>query len=162
MAKGAGKFVFEYLKNGTVSDANVDASASAQNFDYTATSRFTLQRLNFVMVDGGAGYGEFGGLGAALTNGLKFQVLSGSTVLEDFGTDDVPIKTNEDFGALAGVDNIIHPAAGDDSHPVRWTIAKAGKPMLIEKDQIIRMIVNDDLSDLSKFRVMIQGVEGDL
>lgn len=157
--RSAGKFVYEFLKNGASADLNIDGSTPV-NFTYTvpASKTLILARFNFALVDGSMTYGKFGGL-TALTNGLKLEILDtdGSTQLLDF-TGGLNIKTNEDFACLAGVDAIAEPAAGDDFMPIRFTVNKAGAPMLVHEGQVIRLVVQDNLSALSHFRCMVQGI----
>jgi hypothetical protein len=165
---GIMEFVFKYLADSDVVDMSASSDTS-KTFEYTvpAGKNFYLQRVNFVIVDGSITPAKFGGL-SALTNGLKIQVLSsaGAEVI-DF-TDGQNIKTNSDFALLAGVDSIIRPAAGDDMFPVRWTIDKAGD-LKAEKGNFImgplsvfRITVQDDLSGITLFKAMIQGVTEDV
>ncbi len=158
--------VFEYLtrlSDGAV-DMDVDGSAAVQNFDYvvpagTQYKQFSAVRINFGLVDGAIRWGQFGGLGSALGNGLLIQALhEDGTVLQDFGTTANPITTNENFANLAGVDNIIVPAAGDDAIPIRWTIERSGNKMTLLPNWRFRIVVRDNLTGLSFFRAMIQGV----
>ena len=147
-----------------VTEMNVDGSGTAQNFDYkvpagTVYKRFLFSRLNIGIVDGGIGWGEFAGLGALLTNGLLLQILDDqSVVLQDFGTTADPIKANENFIDLAGADAIAVPAAGDDAFPVRFSIFKSGNMMTLLPNYSVRLVVQDDLTDLSHFHAMVQGI----
>lgn len=158
MPKRADDFIFKWLKNGSTVDMNVDASSTI-TYQYTVPASKTvyLQRVNVSLVDGSMTYGKFGGL-TALTNGIKVEVLdsAGGTLVDFF--DGETIKANEDFAPLAGVDAIAEPAAGDDFMPVRWTISKAGDSLRLIEGDVIRFTLQDDLSDLSYFRAMIQGV----
>lgn len=121
------------------------------------TGSLIIARLNFSIVDAGIGYGEFGGLTTALTNGLLLAVYDSSdTLLLDF-LDGAPIKTNEQFAELAGVDAASIPAAGDDAFPIRFTIARTGKYLLLENNNYIQMTVRDNLTGLSHFQCMAQG-----
>ena len=105
---------------------------------------------------GGCKYGSFGGL-AALTNGCLFSIHDADdTQLIDL-LDGEPLKANEDWGALAGADNVAQAASGDDSFPVRFTMAKSGEEMTLSPGQIVKFTVRDDLRNLTKFRIMVQG-----
>lgn len=157
-------FLFEFLRNPLDDDHDmvVNGASVPVNFQYLVPSGKTAQisRLNFQIIDGGIGYNEFGGLGSVLTNGLLIKVLDtdGTTVLIDF-MDGETIKSNEDFNALAGVDTVTTPAAGDDQLAIRWTIARAndGGSMTLHEGQILRVTVQDDISALTKFQIMVQG-----
>lgn len=155
MPRNANDFVYEFLKNST----SVEMGTVAGTFSYTvpASKTFQLSRMNFSMVDGAMQYGKFGGM-TALTNGIKVEVIdsTGGTLI-DF-TGGVPLKSNEDFACLAGVDAIAEPTAGDDFMPVRFTIAKAGDEMRLSEGNVIQVVTQDDLSALSHFRCMVQGI----
>ncbi len=158
--------VYEYLRNLSTESAemNVDGDPTPINFDWvvpagTKYKFFVLTRLNFSLIDGAIRWGQFGGLGSALTNGLLIQAIhQDGTVLQHFGTDRNPIKANEHFANLSGVDNIVAPAAGDDALPVRFTVARSGNKMTLYPDWRIRIVVQDDIDGLSFFRVMVQGI----
>lgn len=158
--------VYEMLKrisDGTVA-MNIDGSGGAVNFDYivpagTIYKQFLFSRINLVIVDGGIRWGRFGGLATALTNGLLIQALDDNNVIQQHFTTDVhPIQTNEDFGGLAGVDNVIRLAAGDDAMPVRFSIFKSGNLMTLLPNWRVRVVVQDDLTGISHLDGIVQGV----
>ena len=160
MPSPPGNFCYVFLSNSTGSvDMAVDGSTPV-TFTYTVPDgkKLQLSRFNMSIVDGGMGYGEFAGLGSALSNGLTLKVHSplGAEML-DF-TNGQNLKTNEDFCNLAGVDAIAEPTAGDDFFPVRFTVSKAGDFMVLKSGYEIRSIVSDNLSAVTKFRIMVQGV----
>lgn len=148
--------------DGTI-DMNVDGSAAAINFDYvvpagTVYNEFMFSRINIVIVDGNIRWGRFAGLAAALTNGLLIQALDDNDVIQQHFTTDVhPIRTNEDFGGLSGVDNVIRLAAGDDAIPIRFSIFKSGGLMTLLPNWRVRVIVQDDLSEISHMDGIVQG-----
>jgi len=148
--------VFEFLKDG----ATTDMGTTAGTYSYTvpAGKDFYLQRVNVTMIDGTVTILKFGGENA-LTNGCLFQVRdAGGTVLQHFGTDDVPIKRNIDFAALAGPDVPVEPAAGDDAFIVRWTVAKAGEPVRISAGDSFNFISQDSLAGITEMNIMVQGI----
>ena len=158
------RHVFQYFKtSGGSAEMDVDGSSNAIAFKVTSPPRGGIRpvRVNFVIVDGGIGFGEFAGLNAALSNGLEIKWFdSGDTELLDF-TDGLNIKTNEEFGALSGADAVVQPAAGDDSFPVRWTIAKSGLVPKMGAGDYLQITVQDDLTAITKMRAMLQGYIGD-
>lgn len=155
-----GQYFFRFFRDSAASnDMAVDGSSTAVPYTVVCpqTGAVELVRINAVIVDGGIKYGEFGGMGAALTNGLEIKAFSvDDTEVFDF-LDGETIKTNEDWGALAGVDNVSFPAAGDDSFPVRWTIAKSGASVQLTPGDYLRVLIQDDLTGLTKFTMMAQG-----
>ncbi len=158
-------FVYTYLVDpaGSV-DMNIDGSVAAVNFDYvvpagTIYKNFMFARINIVMVDTAIRWGQFGGLGGALNNGLLFQAIDNVGVIQqNFGGDQHAITTNEDFAALAGVDSIIAPAAGSDALPIRFSVFKAGNKMTLFPNWRIRVVVQDNLTGLAHFHMMVQGI----
>jgi hypothetical protein len=139
-------------------DTDSDIVSSIFEYQVPAGFNFKFSRINITMLDGAMRPGQFGGLGAALTNGCLFQIVDvGGAEVLDF-TDGVPITFNAEFALLAGVDTIIAPAAGDDWLPIRFTVAKAGAPMLLPPGFRIRWTNRDDVSGLTTFRMMVQGL----
>jgi hypothetical protein len=143
---------------------NIDGSGGAVNFDYavpagTIYKQFSFSRINFVIVDGNIRWGQFAGLGAALANGLLLQILDDEDVVQQhFSTDVHPLRTNEDFSGLTGVDNIIRLAAGDDAIPVRFSIFKSGNMMTMLPNWRVRVVVQDNLSGITHMDGLVQGV----
>ena len=157
--------LFEFLRLGGTSsgskEMNIVATASgAKVFSYVALERITIHRLNFTLIDGAIKYGQFLGIASALSNGIKAQHRRASgAILKDF-LDGETITKTEHFGWLAGTDAIKEPGAGDDSYPVRWTMAKSGEPMEMEAGTDIAIIIQDDLSTVAEMSCMIQGHTG--
>jgi hypothetical protein len=155
-------FLFKYLRNSSDSaDMTVNGSSVPVAFEYTVPSGKTAEiyRLNFQITDGGIGWGEFAGLGTALGNGLKIEVIgTDDAVIIDFLNGET-ITVNENFNALAGVDAVSSVAAGDDHMPIRWTVARAngGDPLQLEEGQTFRITVQDNLTEVAFFECMVQG-----
>lgn len=140
-------------------DTDSDVTPSVFEYQVPAGKTFKHERINFEIVDGSIAPNSFGGVAGPLTNGCLFEIIDddGSTQLLDF-TGGLPIARNADFSLLAGVDTVITPAAGDDHLPIRFTVAKAGAPMLLTVGQRIRWTNRDDISGITVFRAMVQGV----
>lgn len=167
-AKTPDEYVYEYLRrisgpasaSGNLYDMDTDSDLQNSVFEYQVPTNqtFRLARVNFELVDGAMQVNRFGGINT-LASGCLFRIVNvgGSVTLLDF-TNGVPIQRNADFAPLAGVDSVIEPAAGDDMLPVRFSIFKAGAPMLIAGGQRVQWTNRDDLSGLTVFRAMVQGV----
>jgi len=155
------RHLYRYFANASSIEMDVDGNSNPVAFTMTndspANLKLNVERINFSIVDGGMGYGEFGGLGAILSAGLAVAWYDENDVeLLDY-TDGQPIVANEDFSLLAGVDAFAEPAAGDDFLPIRWTLGKSGRRPVMHPGDYIQILVQDDLSDLSKFRAQAQG-----
>ncbi len=84
--------------------------------------------------------------------------IDGTTILQHFGTDIVPLTSTASFSNLAGVDAVFAGAAGPNILPIRWTIEKSGNKMTMYPDQIFRCVVQDDLTPATAIYMMVQGV----
>jgi hypothetical protein len=119
-----------------------------------------ISRVCFLIQDTNCNIGKFGGL-AALTNGLKVESYNDQGVLDVDFLDGETIKTNEEFDLLSGADVIgIDNTKAVDAVPVRWTVEKgtSGAPLLLLPGSILRVTIQDDLSGITNFRAMTQGV----
>ena len=119
-----------------------------------------VRRFNLKLTDGGITPSKFGGL-AALAKGILVQaVSSGSTLMIDF-TDGQNVKTNSDWGFLAGTDVSYNIVAGDDGLNVRWTLAKSGAMMFLSANETFRVGVQETMLGITDWKIMIQGIIGD-
>lgn len=152
-------FKYTHLLNVASRDMNVNGSVTPVIFKYTvpADKAFLLTRLNLVIEDNSVDPSNFGGI-AELTTGVEIVVHNTAhDVLADF-TDGFPIKTNKEFGIMAGTDSVIQTGVGDDALLVRFSMNKAGAIMILEAGDHVEMTINDDLSSVSKFYGMVQGL----
>lgn len=162
------RFIYKFLSRvsgpqaASTNDVDLNTASSLATpsvFEYQASGRVRIRRINFEMVDSGIQNQRFAGL-AGLANGCLLEVVDddGATQILDF-LDGNPIIMNGDFAPLSGVDSVpFTVGAGDDAMPVRFTIGKAGAAMLLTNSQIIRWTNQDDLSAITRFRGMVQGV----
>ncbi len=164
-------FIYKHLRwesgplaeSGREYDLNTDSSLSeATIFEYEVPEGQTvdLTRLNFIITGWGAIHpNNFAGIEGGLTNGSLLQIVDiDSNVLLDFN-DGVPIKTNDQFAKLSGVDSVaIDVGNGDDWFPIRFTVRKAGKKMRLTEGQRVRWTNLDDLKSIKRFQIMAQGV----
>lgn len=143
---------------------NVEGSSSAPRvFEVTPASSKSdmvlhLARINFKIVAFGMRWEFFAGQ-AELANGIKIeQVRPNDPPALDF-TAQHPIKNNADWSLFAGVDAKLESILGsDDLLTVRWTVAKAGMPLALAPREVVRITIADDLSGLTCFEAMAQGV----
>jgi len=152
------KHIYKFLSNGTVVEMNVDGAASTTTFKYTATGDSVIIRINVLLMDTATAPSKFGGI-ASLTTGVLLGIFdSDGTQVLDF-CDGQPIKTNADWGLLAGTDSNVDAGAGEDAASIRWTIAKSGSPGWLPKDYYIAFTIQDDLEAIGSFRAMVQGIK---
>lgn len=156
-------FVFKFLRTSADSDnMAVDGSSTSVAFRYTvpANKVFELWRINWHLIDSSIRADGFGGL-PPRTNGLLLRILKSDESLELDFTDGEGLKRHVDFALLAGVDvNTDTSGVGgaEDNVSIRWTVANAGRAMLLTAGQHIECTVQDDLSGLTAFHGMVQGI----
>ena len=158
------KLLFKHLElNQDPTMAALGTAIAPLNFDFTvpAGKVFETERLMVTCVDDAieqiTGFFTL----SALTNGLLIQVIDGdgSTVLQHFGTDVLPIRRHEDFAALAGNDISESSSLGNAARfGIRWTISAAGSTMILYEGQTFRVVVQDDLSSLTQLTGVVQGL----
>lgn len=165
----ADRFIYKHIllisgpQSASGNDYDLDTNSSLGNpsiFEYQVPAFTTIDfsRCNFFITDGAITPNKFGGV-SALANGCLFQIIDddGTGILLDF-FDGVPIKTNDQFAKIAGVDTVATFAAGDDFFPIRFTMQRAGKKMRLTAGQRIRWTNRDNLSTITRFQFMVQGV----
>lgn len=168
VAKDPGDFAYKYLRrvSGPAAATDIDmitnsslGDPSVFEYEVPVAQQLELRRVNFEFIDGGMQNQRFAGLASALTNGCLFEIIDndGNTQLLDF-LDGPPITMNADFQPIAGVDSPLEATAGDDALPIRFTIGRAGATMLLVTGQRIRFTVRDNLSTVTRFRAMAQGI----
>jgi len=156
-----GGFIYSFMSlNGSIS-LNTDGAGSAKTFSYIVPSGRSahIERMNMVLLGANQRPSLFGAV-ASLTTGCALITIDNSlaqTKTFDF-CDDETIKMNLDFAFLAGVDVEVDTAPADDARYVRWTIEKAGHPLLLRDGEGICMVIQDDLTGMGDFRILVQGV----
>lgn len=151
--------IFTFLRNGpSTKEMNQNGSVTPVDFKYTAPEgkRAVIERLNVEIMDNGIKMDLFGAI-AALTGGLEIGVYDEQDQLLLDPTDGHPLTRNGNWSFLAGVDARIYAGAGLDIMNVRWTISRAGAPWRLDPGHYIRFRVQDDLTAISEFHVMVQG-----
>lgn len=156
----ADEFIFKFLRNGAMTQMNVNGSVTPVNFRYTvpAGKQVWLHRLHMTATNTNMSKTTFFGE-VALTNGLTFQVHDQTDALLIDFLDGEPITVTHEFGALVGVDiQTVASGAGNDYESVRWTIANSGEPLFMDEGSYIECVISDDLTGISTMKAMIQGV----
>jgi hypothetical protein len=154
---------------GVTSNMAVDGSSTPQSFEFgpdtTFGNMFMLNSLHFQMQDAkNWDLTEFGNLGAALTNGLTIGIYRDSddaqlNVLTSFA----PIKQNVDFYQYFPETNYIDYGTGATDAILSghlYTSLVVGAPRSIPAGISMRVIVNDNLTGLTRFRFFCVGYYG--
>ena len=160
--RNASSPLFAYLRksdDATVIDMDVNGVVTAVAFRYTSPdARWArVRRCNLAMIDGSITPSKFGGIDLSGGTGATVKLhAKGGGELFDF-MEGSTLKDNTDFAHLAGVDAPIIPAAGDDAFSVRWTLNKMGDDIYLEPGDYLEVVIQDDISALTKFRWSVQG-----
>jgi len=147
--------------DGVTINANGNYSGGATVFELQppAGSIYVVHRLIATVQDGGAWRAEYyGGLGAALTNGVILRVQDDSGTLIEL-TDNYPIKS-ESAWAHYCYDSMVNAlGAGDNVQSVRWTFAKAGAPIQLvgDRNERLELVFEDDLTGLTGHWFVFEG-----
>ena len=121
---------------------------------------YRLERMIVSITDGGPlSADKYGGLGAALTNGVEVYTANASGTLVDM-TDAVPITTNAAWARQCYDLDADTFGSGDDYVSVRWTFSKAGYPVVLDGSKSERFVVklNDDLTGITSQYFQVQGL----
>lgn len=156
--------IYQFLRTSAesrVMAVNASGGDIAFNWVVPAGRVAKVERINWCLIDGSIRADGFGGL-APLDegDGCLMQAIDedGSTVLLDF-MDGEEIRRHAGFGLLAGVDvDTSGMGNDDDALLIRWTLSAIGAPLELTAGQAIRFTVRADISDLTVFFAMLQGV----
>ncbi len=147
--------VYKHMKNpiGNSINLNVNGSITPVSFRYTCpdTTNVVLVRMNIQMDDNAITYAKFGGI-AALSNGVLIRICDREGKVNVDLLDGQTVKTNLNLAWLAGFDVLT-----DTAVLVRWTLERAGKQLLLRPGDFIELVVQDNLSSITAFSIMIQG-----
>jgi len=149
------------VDSGASPDLTVDGSVTPVEFNVVASTGkiFYVRELAIILQDNSMNYTKFGGR-TALTNGLSVEVKEGGEAVRDIPIGS--IKTNAGF-ALAGA-GVQLTSANTDLLVVLFNIwSKTGTSFkLVDSDSdFFRVTVNDDLTSLDNFTVVVEGYEVD-
>ncbi|UCE39323.1 MAG: hypothetical protein JSW00_08920 [Thermoplasmata archaeon] len=156
----ANRYFSRYLSTDGTTSGTKDMSTTADEYYIVDTTQsLDIYRMIVTYQDGtGGNVSEYANLNAALTTGIEVKVIrrDGSTVLQDL-TDGLPVKTNGDWARLCYDAQLISWGGGDDYFCVRWTFTRGGSPIRLEPGQSLRMIINDDLTNVTNHWALVQG-----
>lgn len=158
----AKRYFSRYLSSDGTTSGTKDMSTTADEYYIVdSTQSLAIYRMIVSYQDAGGGtVAEYGNLNAALSTGIEVQVMrrDGTTVLEDL-TDGVPITQNGEWARLCYDAQRLDWGSGEDLFCIRWTFEKGGAPLILEPGQSLRMIINDDLTNLTNHYALVQGQE---
>ena len=157
----AGEPLYKLAANGTITSMAATGSlATPLKYKFTVPTgrKAVIHRICSRLVDNGIQTTLFGGIGAR-TNGVKLVTTNSSGTIITNYTTDITMKKNADWALLAGPDGAFETVQGaaEDSFVVRWTLDRAGQNVWLEGGESFEIWVQDDLTSLTEYEVMIQG-----
>ncbi|MCK5133521.1 MAG: hypothetical protein KAR40_15380 [Candidatus Sabulitectum sp.] len=100
---------------------------------------------------------KYGGI-TALTNGIYLRVRdSNDNVLEEM-TCQAPVKNNANWARYCFDIRPDTFGTGDNYVSLRWSLFKAGSPLILKPGQSLNLEVNDNLSTLLGHTFVVQGL----
>lgn len=153
----ANRYIYSHLRNAGSPDMRVNGSVTPVNFDLQINALWYLYQLNVIISDAGMTALKFGGI-AALTNGVRIQILASDETLIIDLHESTGIKMNIDWFDLASIGSVIQDFPTSDIFKVGIPLERGGVPMELKADSIIRFIIQDDLTALDYFEVIANGI----
>lgn len=159
IANRPGKYFNTFLTNGGSPYLNVDGSSTPVNFNAAPPSgkRWYVTTISISIEDAAIQFNKFGGI-TALTNGVDFKVKEGGASELTLGN----FKRNGDVYVFAT--NVRLESAASDIlviHSNIWDNAGTTWKLDNSLSEYIRLTVNDDLTGLTQFVVLVRGYEVD-
>lgn len=135
---------------------------AVQKFKIAPASGETMELARMIVSITDVGAPDSGKYGndIDLTNGITMFLDSTDDVDNVDITDSLPIKTNSDWGRLAGVDvQDMAWGTGNDQVVVRFTFEKSGVPLVLHGGwgHVLEVTLNDNFSGLVEHYFMVQG-----
>ena len=100
---------------------------------------------------------RYGSIPDGISNGIIIQKTNGIVI--DNITDNLPIKSNADWGSHCYDTEIRSQGAGDDFVVVRWSFYKSGQYIVLNGDrqEKFKVILNDDFTSLTSHTFKVEG-----
>jgi hypothetical protein len=143
-------------------DLNVDGSSTPQSFRYTvpAGKVFIWSRSVIHISDTNVEYHNFAGLGTTLTNGIGVYIKdTNDAILTNFMNGEM-LNATVQFAHLAASDfERVQSGIGVDPDllVLRWSLSKSGFVPYLTAGQYVEFLIQDDLTGLDEFHVVVQG-----
>jgi hypothetical protein len=138
-----------------------DYSSNPTLFMVTAQpgEHLSVARLLWSLRDGTIQNADvYGGLGAALTNGIEVYVTDDNGDILYYLTPAEPIKTNAGWNAVCyDVDYHYGFASGDDFIHARWTFTKFGQPLILNPGWSLCVLAQDNFTGTSRQVFVLEG-----
>ena len=157
-----GKFISDFLRNGGSNSMIVNGSSTPQVFSASPPSgkKWFITRMLLSIEDTNMTWQKFGGI-SALTNGIEIEYTTEGSNVDLLSGE--TIKKNSELSRHCYDTDLIIGVGTVDLFKGRWTFSKSGTSLLLTNtdSDLFKITVNDNLTNLNAFRVIIQGYEVD-
>ncbi len=149
-----------FAVDGSNEDLSVDGSVTPVEFDIVANTGkiFFISKLTITLQDSSINFSKFGGI-AALANGVQIVVKEGGLAERPLGN---PLQTNADFNHEGFEVNV--QSSNEDLLTARIFVKNGFQSSVALADadgDYMRITVNDDLTSITKIKILAQGYEVD-
>lgn len=157
-----GKYISKKLEYNGSPDMTIDGSGSGSFVEFIAApgtgKKWYVSRMILTMEDENINHTKFAGLPSPLENGIDIKITEDG---EERTLAAGLIKTNHEFYQLCY--DVTIKSSVTDILAMRWTFAKGGTFLRFKNstNDKFSVIINDDLSSINAFQVIIQGYEVD-
>ena len=147
---------FKRLMNGGSSNMNVDGSVTSVVFEISPPTGevWRIASWTLYIQDSGTFDASKWGNGLVLTNGIKPVLNIGGT---DYDMLDFTIKTSGELSSVCDGLNHLSFGAGDEVITAEWNFVGKGQYVRLTENDSIKLVVNDDLTGLTKQYSLIKG-----
>lgn len=149
-------------KNGSVTPVELTWKPSDSGYKYAEAYRLIV----YIEDNAAMRVQDFGAISGGLTNGVDIEVVQGGVTFD--ALDDASIRTNGEWAAFCYDASFLDHGAGNNVFKARWTAAPSvgvingrgqmggSMPFCLQEDDQIIVRINDDLTSLVDFRIMVQ------
>lgn len=154
-----GRFFAKFVENAGSKDLNVDGSVTPVIFLAVPDTgkKLFVHTISLVLEDASINFIKFGGI-PALTNGVDIKLKEGGLAEVSVGN----FKKNSDFYVF-GNDIVLESASTDVLRVLAEIKTNSGTTFQLAdaNSEFFKIIVNDDLTSINRFNMLIRGFEVD-
>ena len=137
-------------------DASVNGAITPVVFEWESIEDHAyINRMIVSIVDAGTFDATLYGNRIELPNGILVEVIENGIVTDL--TEGEPITSNSEWSAMCYDFHYIDIGTGDNVAVIRWTFARAGHPLELNKGDKLRVTIQDDLTGLTAHYFQLQG-----
>lgn len=157
-SKETNNYINRFLENNNDRDMTNNYSSNITDFNFVSSNKCKIYRMLVYIEDNSSmKYEDFGSISNGLINGLRVYYKETSSSNKVYIDGGYPIKTNSDFSKVCYDVDIKISGTGNNHFSSRWTFEKSGTLIYLDSGGEIGVTLNDDLSSLVQFNIVVQG-----